>query len=209
MAIVNVELKDTFDDWRIKTNEIASLAGDLDDLITIDKATPIAAINELKLRADQQGLLSALTTDVKTTIVGAINEVDANGNQHAIDIATNLASINTLNAQVAARVPNVQDKIYAYGNAGSGIVFDSINYDCYTFTRNFSPLVLTATTLPIGRTFYIVMTNGIAGTITWPTGTKWPGGVQPTWAATGIDKVQLQRISSTGILANVMGINFL
>jgi hypothetical protein len=53
------------------------------------------------------------------------------------------------------------------------------------------------------------MTNAIAGTITWPTGTKWVGGVQPTWASTGVDKIQLQRISSTVILATVIGLNYL
>jgi hypothetical protein len=33
----------------------------------------------------------------------------------------------------------------------------------------------------------LILTNGGTGTITWPTGTKWPGGSAPTLQASGVD----------------------
>ena len=47
MAIPNVELEDSFDLWRLKTNLIAQIEGDLDDLLTVDKSSLVAAINEV------------------------------------------------------------------------------------------------------------------------------------------------------------------
>ena len=75
MAIINVTLKDTFDDWRGKTNALAIETGDLSLLQTTYKTNIVGAINELKLRADEQGNLADLDTVYKGDIVGAINEL--------------------------------------------------------------------------------------------------------------------------------------
>lgn len=75
MAIITVELTDTFDDWRNKTNILAIETGDLSLLQTTYKADIVGAINELKLRADEQGNLVDLDTVYKGDIVGAINEL--------------------------------------------------------------------------------------------------------------------------------------
>jgi len=47
MAIVSVNLIDTFDEWRIKTNSLGSTIGDLTSLTTTDKTNIVAAINEV------------------------------------------------------------------------------------------------------------------------------------------------------------------
>ena len=47
MAITVVNLTDTFDEWRIKTNAVHVLAGDLTTLSTTAKGTLVAAINEI------------------------------------------------------------------------------------------------------------------------------------------------------------------
>ena len=47
MAIQVVNLTDTFDDWRLKTNLTASQFGDLTALSTTDKTSLVAAINEI------------------------------------------------------------------------------------------------------------------------------------------------------------------
>ena len=47
MAIVNVTLADTFDQWRVKTNSMGTQTGDLTSLATTDKTSKVAAINEI------------------------------------------------------------------------------------------------------------------------------------------------------------------
>ena len=47
MAIVNVTLADTFDQWRVKTNSIGTQTGDLTSLATTNKTSIVAAINEI------------------------------------------------------------------------------------------------------------------------------------------------------------------
>ena len=47
MAIVSVGLGDTFDEWRVKTNTVATGQGDLTTLSTTHKASVVGAINEL------------------------------------------------------------------------------------------------------------------------------------------------------------------
>ena len=47
MAIQVVNLTDTFDQWRIKNNTVASTFGDLTALSTTNKSSLVAAINEI------------------------------------------------------------------------------------------------------------------------------------------------------------------
>ena len=47
MALQVVNLTDTFDEWRIKTNLTATQFGDLTALSTTNKSSLVAAINEI------------------------------------------------------------------------------------------------------------------------------------------------------------------
>ena len=47
MALVVVNLTDTFDEWRIKTNLLGTNTGDLTTLSTTAKGSLVAAINEV------------------------------------------------------------------------------------------------------------------------------------------------------------------
>ena len=47
MAVTVVNLTDTFDQWRIKTNTLGTNTGDLSTLSTTAKNTIVAAINEI------------------------------------------------------------------------------------------------------------------------------------------------------------------
>ena len=47
MSVVTVNLIDTFEQWREKTNSIGSSSGDIDTLTTTDKTSLVAAVNEL------------------------------------------------------------------------------------------------------------------------------------------------------------------
>ena len=46
MALIVVNLTDTFEDWRTKTNSSISQVGDLTTLVTTNKASIVAALNE-------------------------------------------------------------------------------------------------------------------------------------------------------------------
>ena len=48
MSLVQVNLIDTFDEWRIKTNTIATTGGDLATLTTTDQTSLVNAINEIE-----------------------------------------------------------------------------------------------------------------------------------------------------------------
>ena len=52
MPVVNVNLTDTFDQWRVKTNTISNSFGDLVLLSTDVKTDLVSAVNEIKLVAD-------------------------------------------------------------------------------------------------------------------------------------------------------------
>ena len=47
MAVVTVNLLDTFDQWRLKTNDLGTNLGDLTTLTTSDKTNIVAALNEV------------------------------------------------------------------------------------------------------------------------------------------------------------------
>jgi hypothetical protein len=208
MAIITVALTDSFDDWRVKHNNIATEIGDLATLLTTDKIEIVSAINELQVRTVDIGVLASLDTDYQVNLVGAINEVNTNADQNTVDTATNTSDIATINSTLTAQLPYAHDVINVYGNAGSGIVFDADTYDGYDIIVNFSPLVITFTGLPVGRSFKVVMTNPGLGTITWPAEVKWPSGVEPTWTTTGVDIVEFYRVDASNIYATLVGLNY-
>lgn len=47
MATVNVSENDTFEEWRVKTNEIAQDVGDMNQLATQSKDSIVDAVNEV------------------------------------------------------------------------------------------------------------------------------------------------------------------
>lgn len=47
MSIVNVPVTDNFDQWRQKTNTIATQQGDLNSLNTVDTSSIVNAVNEV------------------------------------------------------------------------------------------------------------------------------------------------------------------
>lgn len=45
--MVEVNQTDTFDQWRVKTNDISANIGDLDQLNTQEKGSVVSAVNEI------------------------------------------------------------------------------------------------------------------------------------------------------------------
>jgi hypothetical protein len=70
MAVTNVSQSETFDQWRVKTNTIATNLGDSATLTTT-ATTAVGGVNELK---GDVGTLNNLTTTDKTNLVAAVNE---------------------------------------------------------------------------------------------------------------------------------------
>jgi hypothetical protein len=70
MAVTNVSQSETFDQWRVKTNTIATNLGDSATLTTT-ATTAVGGVNELK---GNVGSLNNLTTTDKTNLVAAVNE---------------------------------------------------------------------------------------------------------------------------------------
>jgi hypothetical protein len=70
MAVTNVSQSETFDQWRVKTNTIATNLGDSATLTTT-ATTAVGGVNELK---GNVGSLNNLTTINKTNLVAAVNE---------------------------------------------------------------------------------------------------------------------------------------
>ncbi len=91
MSLINIDLSDTIESWRNKTNQLAVTVGDL-ALLNDSSVSLVASINGLQdgydsdilsLRTDLYGdsgatifSLSRLTTTDKSSIISAINELD-------------------------------------------------------------------------------------------------------------------------------------
>ena len=83
MAIVNVTLADTFDQWRVKTNSMGTQTGDLTSLATTDKTSIVAAINEI-FNNDSDDMEN-LVDDTTPQLGG---QLDLNNNTQSGDLDT-------------------------------------------------------------------------------------------------------------------------
>jgi hypothetical protein len=123
MAVVTVNLLDTFDQWRLKTNDLGTNLGDLTTLTTSDKTNIVAALNEV-LSGDSDDLenivedttpqlggnLDLNSSDITGTgninITGSVTATSIAGTvvgttQSASDNSTKLATTAYVDAQVA------------------------------------------------------------------------------------------------------------
>lgn len=90
MAVILVDIEDTFDQWRKKTNNISIGVGDFRYLNSGD-TTIVRAVNR---NWTNIGTLSALSTTLKSTLVDSINEVDNNTDLNTVSIGV-LGNLNT------------------------------------------------------------------------------------------------------------------
>lgn len=103
MALVTVNLVDTFDEWRLKTNSLGSNTGDLATLATTDKSSIVAAINEIHQddSDDMENLIDDTTPQLgghldiqafNITGTGSIAGTITGVTQSALDNSTKLAT---------------------------------------------------------------------------------------------------------------------
>ena len=69
MAVISVNLTDTFNEWRTKTNSLATKQGDLTTLTTTAKSTVVAAINEI----DAAGSFANVVEDTSPQLGGNLD----------------------------------------------------------------------------------------------------------------------------------------
>ena len=98
MAVISVNLTDTFEQWRTKTNSIATKQGDLTTLTTTAKSTVVAAINEL----DAAASFSNVVEDTSPQLGGNL------------DVLTRSITTSTTNGNIAI-TPNGSGKVVIDG----------------------------------------------------------------------------------------------
>ena len=95
MALQVVNLTDTFDQWRVKSNLTASQFGDLSTLSTTDKTSLVAAVNEIFTNDsdDMENLVDDLTPqlggslDLNGSSITGIGNIGFTGSLTATSIA--------------------------------------------------------------------------------------------------------------------------
>ena len=112
MALVTVNLLDTFDQWRLKTNDLGVNQGDLTTLTTTNKSTIVAAINEVVSgdSDDMENLIDDTTPQLggnldiqafNITGTGNISGTVTGVTQSPSNNSTKLATTAYVDAQVA------------------------------------------------------------------------------------------------------------
>jgi len=113
MAIVSVGLGDTFDEWRVKTNTVATGQGDLTTLSTTHKASVVGAINEL-FTSDSDDMEN-LVDDTSPQLGG---ELQLNNNNIAGTGSINITGGGTFTGNVQATLQlSSSNSIVSVGNA--------------------------------------------------------------------------------------------
>ena len=125
MAVTNVSQSNTFDQWRVKTNTIASDLGDAATLNT-SATTAVGGVNELNTNV---GRPINLTTTAKSNVVSAVNEIDSR-----VGLASNLNT--TLKTNVVTGVNEVNTKVGTLNNLTTTDKTDLVS--AVNETKNFS-----------------------------------------------------------------------
>tara|TARA_B100000929_G_scaffold254835_1_gene216290 strand:- start:46 stop:582 length:537 start_codon:yes stop_codon:yes gene_type:complete len=106
MAIQVVNLTDTFDQWRVKTNLTASQFGDLTALSTTDKTSLVAAINEIFTNDsdDMENVIDDLTPQLGGNLDLNSKDITGTGNLNITGTltATSIAGTVTGTTQAAS-----------------------------------------------------------------------------------------------------------
>ena len=98
MAIVTVNLLDTFDQWRLKTNDLGTNQGDLVTLNTTDKSSVVSAINELS-----SDLSSLSGSALKNVVEDTTPQLGGNLDLNNLDI-TGTGNLNITGAITATSI---------------------------------------------------------------------------------------------------------
>ena len=112
MAVTVVNLTDTFDEWRIKTNSLGTGMGDLTTLSTTAKNTLVAAINEIYTNDSDD--MENLVDDTTPQLGGSL---DLNGS--SITGIGNIGFTGTLTATTIAGPTSIASTVTGYTQSPS------------------------------------------------------------------------------------------
>ena len=98
MALVVVNLTDTFDEWRIKTNSLGTNTGDLTTLSTTAKGSLVAAINEVFTNDsdDMENVIDDLTPQLGGNLDLNSKNITGTGNMTFTGILTSTSIAGTV-----------------------------------------------------------------------------------------------------------------
>lgn len=134
MAVINVTLANTFEEWRVKTNEISSGLGDLSTLAgTYSSGDVVSAINEIRSDAQFSSPLTITGGGVYATDAGSIEltvnsqtqfAVDANGDCIAtrdLSATRNISGVDiTASDQLSGNSLSISNNAGVGGTLGAG-----------------------------------------------------------------------------------------
>lgn len=172
--------------------------------MTIETAAYVAALNSsLPANTDPKSegddhlrLIKAVLLASFPNVTGAMSATHTELN-YAVGVTSALAGVNqtaTLTNKTLTS-PAVNTPVITGGRetkvamASNEIDLAAGNWFTKTITGDIS---LTTTTVPASGTvasFLLELTNAGAHTITWMSGMKWEGGIQPTWTSSGKDLI--------------------
>ena len=171
MAVINVNTSNTFEEWRVKTNEVATLVGDDSGLSSRFTATDIiSALNEIKVNSefdnqidikDQIGdgtVILAGESAIMKLSAGAQDVITLNQNGNAT-VAADFEAIGTVSANALAIVSNAT----VGGTLTSqGLLTANANIDCNGLINVSGSLTVDGNTVLGNQTTDTVGIAGIA-----------------------------------------------
>jgi hypothetical protein len=123
MSVVTVNLIDTFDEWRVKTNTLGSETGDLTTLATTAKGSIVAAVNELANdNTDLENVVEDTTPqlgghlDLNGNNIGGTGNVSIIGSITATSFSGVISITNDPNPQLGANLDLDSNDITGTGN---------------------------------------------------------------------------------------------
>ena len=130
MPVINVNLIDTFEQWRIKTNNIGNSVGDLELLTTTAKDDVISAVNEIN-NTVTNAVGTVVENDTAPKLGGNLslnsNDIDGTGN---INITGNIIGTIVVGGDLSGTVDNatlIDDSVTGTKIANTSITLDKLN----------------------------------------------------------------------------------
>lgn len=130
MAIVTVNLLDTFDQWRLKTNDLGTNQGDLVTLNTTDKSSVVSAINEIS-----SGLSSLSGSALKNIVEDTTPQLGGNLDLNNLDI-TGTGNLNISGSITATTIAGTVSGVTQSPNDNSTKLATTEYVDSQVATEN-------------------------------------------------------------------------
>jgi len=143
MSSVTVNLSDTFEQWRVKTNSIGSQNGDLSSLSTTAKGSLVDAINEVASNDsdDMENLIDDTSPQLGANLdLNNFNIVNSGGGQSTITVTGTITAAEFVGAvQLSGNLD-----LNNYNITGTGSIADTVTGITQSPSDNSTKLATTA-----------------------------------------------------------------